>query len=45
MARFSSSIPNTKSNPDKGQPCLTPRLRLKKGEAKPSFITQLDMSV
>ena len=43
MARFSSS--NTKSNPDKGKPCLTPRLRLKKEEAKPSFITQLDMSV
>ena len=45
IARFSSSIPRTNSRPDNGQPCLTPRLRLKKGEAKPLFVTQLEMSV
>ena len=37
------SIPSTKSVPDSEQPCLTPRSRLKKSEAKPLFVTQLVM--
>ena len=37
------SIPSTKSVPDSGQPCRTPRSRLKKSEAKPLFVTQLVM--
>ena len=45
IASASSSIAKTKSSPDSGQPCLTPCLSLKKGDAKPLFITLLDISM
>ena len=43
IASASISIPKTKSIPDKGHPCRTPRSRLKKSEAKPLFVIQLVM--
>ena len=43
IASASISIPKTKSIPDKGHPCQTPRARLKKSEAKSLFVTQLVM--
>ena len=43
IASASISIPKTKSIPDKGHACQTPRSRLKKTEAKPLFLTQLVM--
>ena len=38
------SMLRTQSIPDNGQPCLMPRSRLKKSEAKPLFLTQLRYS-
>ena len=40
IARASSSTVGTNT----GQPCVIPRLKLKNGELKPPFITQLVMS-
>ena len=45
MARFSNSIPRRKRKPDRGQLCCTPWFNVRKGDAKPSLIMQLDISV
>lgn len=39
----SNSIARTNNSPEKGQPCSTPRTRLRKGEAKPLFTIQLNI--
>ena len=41
MALASTSIAITKSSPDRGQPCLTPRSKTKNSDAWPLFKTQL----
>ena len=39
----SNSTAIIKRRPERGQPCLTPRYSVKKGEEKPLLMTQLEM--
>ena len=43
MATESSSTAIIKSNPERGQPCLTPRCSKKNGDEKPLLMMQLDI--